>query len=73
MLFEIPRLVLGYQIVKGSRHERKVSIVVVCNCFGQRLVSQRNEMLEIDIEGGKVVNAQAVNLRNVVFVRRQSA
>lgn len=73
MFLEIPRLVLRDQIVQCPCEEGKISVVVVRDGVGQGLVLQRQEMLEVDVEGGEVVDPETVNLGNVVFIARRRA
>lgn len=53
--------------------EWKISIVVVRDCIGQCLIPQRHEMLKIDVKRREVVDTQAVDLGDVVFVGRHGA
>lgn len=54
--------------MESACQERKVAIVVIGNGICQCLILERQEVLEIDVKGGEVVDAKTVDLGDVVFV-----
>lgn len=73
MFLEVARLMLGYEVVKRSGEEREVAVVVIGDCVGKCVIWHGHEVLKINVQGGKVVDSQAVNLRDVIIVARHSA
>lgn len=57
MFFEVARLVLGDEVVQCSGQEGEEAIVFASNGVCQCPISQRHEVLKVDIESGEIVDA----------------
>ena len=59
--------------MQRAREEGQVAVVVILDGVGEGLVLERLQVLKVDVEGGEVVEPEAVNLRYVVFVACERA
>lgn len=67
MLSVVLRLVFGDEIVQGANHVWMETVEIVLDGSGQN-TSVVHEVGEIDVEGGELELAQAVDLGDVVLV-----
>lgn len=73
MLSKVPRLIFCDEVMEGTSEEGKIAVIVIGNGSGESLVTQGHQMLKIDIERRKVIDAQPMNLSNIVLVAAHSA
>lgn len=73
MLSKVPRLIFCDEVMKGTSEEGQIAVIVIGDGRGEGLITQAHQMLKIDIERRKVIDAQAMNLSNIVLVAAPSA
>ena len=71
MLPVVLRFVLGDLVVQCSCHVWQESVVVTKHCIRKLAAIVSHDMPEVDIEGGKAICAQAMDLCDVVLVGAQ--
>ncbi len=73
MLSKVAGFISRNQIMQGTCEEREVAVIIIRNGIGERLVAQWHQVLKIDIERRKIVDAQAMDLSDVVLVAARRA